>query len=1224
MSKKDLIKKEEPISYNELLTLTPRILDGEEKERIEPYLSRLKQAIDQGDILNIALTGNYGSGKSTILRTFENENKEYKYLSISLASFNDDQEKPDLKENEEIEKHNLENKKKSELQEDIEQQLEISILQQIFYKVSADEIPDSRFKRIKDFDNKRTRKYIAFSALWIISAFFLFGFDYIQDLNPRVWDFGKAESWIAIISASFFVYGLSYLMKFGFRSFSNSKINKFSFKGEIELGEASIFNKNLDEILYFFERTEYNVVVFEDIDRFDTTGIFTKLRELNKLINNCDLIDRDINFIYAVKDTVFKDKTERVKFFDFIIPVIPFINSKNASDQLNKLIKKYELTDKLSKKFVSDIVSMIPDIDMRLLINTFHEYTVFKEKIGDDGINHERLFSILVYKNLYPEDFSMLYQEGGKLFNVINSKEKYIITLTKKLKNDIQELESEIDSLDQHNHIQIKELRSAYILRYIDSLKGIFLNISIAGKNKKLFELIEDENFKEIQEGKKVEYEFLSSGYKRKEKSNVSFDHIEGLVNNKYPYDERERFIRDRKENKVNSIKNEILEKKNQIREANKLTLSEVFKKMDTNDVYRDFKDNDLVRYLLSGGYLNENYLDYISLFHEVNLTRDEFKYLRSIKSNKEPDFEFEIENHFALVSDIDKRYFSNKSILNYDLVEYLVNHSSQFQDKATMFYSSLANREEIYFEFIVTFIKERSSCRRKFVLNLIKQRKSFWDELFHDSNLPEQEIFEVVNYLLEYSSADDLKQLDNVESLKGYFEEIENPISVGTSLVDSKTFQEFINAKSVKLKNLEKTDNLSNHFFDFIIKNKAYEINYYNVLVILNSILSDIEESEIKQSIYTHICDSDITELKNYIEEYINEFVSKVLLYDKRSHSENEDSLIALLNAESLDSRFKSQLIDIQKNRISSIDKLIDHEAREIVTSANKIKATWENVYFYYDQFDESFLNETIIKFLNNEDNHTDLSESSLFEISEVERAKLLKFRDALLYCSELNPVAYKNILKSQIPIDSVDFSKLNTEMAEILLEEEILGLDTHNYDGLKSIEGSLHIGLIEAHIKNFIKDSSSFSLDNKDWHLILSSDKIKKAQKAELLPYLSTNELSDKNVAKIVLELHPGQKIEKYGFDEIKAMLAHRGALRRRISLLLFYIDDLRDDQLKVILSQFGEDYKNLFELRKMPSFPNNKEHKLLLENLIHRDIISRIIPKGEKIKAICQWKK
>ena len=46
---------------------------------------------------------------------------------------------------------------------------------------------------------------------------------------------------------------------------------------------ASYFDKYMDEVLYLFAQSEANVVVFEDLDRFDDVYIFEKLREIEKL-----------------------------------------------------------------------------------------------------------------------------------------------------------------------------------------------------------------------------------------------------------------------------------------------------------------------------------------------------------------------------------------------------------------------------------------------------------------------------------------------------------------------------------------------------------------------------------------------------------------------------------------------------------------------------------------------------------------------------------------------------------------------------------------------------------------------------------------------------------------------------------------------------------------------------------------------------------------------------
>ena len=141
---------------------------------------------------------------------------------------------------------------------------------------------------------------------------------------------------------------------------------KFSIKNaEIEIGtevSKSALNTYLDEILYFFEVSKYSVVFIEDLDRFEQSDIFVKLRELNQLINNSKKVKQNVVFVYAIKDEMFMNK-ERTKFFDFIIPVIPVINNSNSKEKLQTILKKsnYEI----SQDLISNISIFIDD--MRLL-----------------------------------------------------------------------------------------------------------------------------------------------------------------------------------------------------------------------------------------------------------------------------------------------------------------------------------------------------------------------------------------------------------------------------------------------------------------------------------------------------------------------------------------------------------------------------------------------------------------------------------------------------------------------------------------------------------------------------------------------------------------------------------------------------------------------------------------------------------------------------------------
>lgn len=84
-------------------------------------------------------------------------------------------------------------------------------------------------------------------------------------------------------------------------------MEKLSYKRNIHIQQTSGRNH------LFFQVTNYDVLIIEDLDRFNTSDIYLKLRELNQLINDSKEIGRHITFIYAVKDDVFKD-SQRAKF----------------------------------------------------------------------------------------------------------------------------------------------------------------------------------------------------------------------------------------------------------------------------------------------------------------------------------------------------------------------------------------------------------------------------------------------------------------------------------------------------------------------------------------------------------------------------------------------------------------------------------------------------------------------------------------------------------------------------------------------------------------------------------------------------------------------------------------------------------------------------------------------------------------------------------------------
>ena len=321
------------MAYSEYRDLTPidSIENGDE------YNEALNWAFQNKKVKNIALTGPYGAGKSSIIETFLRKNDEDKSalnkirssaLKISMATF--------LKGN------TATNDPNGKIQVDADE-VEKGILKQLFYKVEPGRIPQSRYRKLHPIKKLKTFLYVLVDMLVIL--FFM------EAMTPTTCDkFMKVIERVVspVLPTPFFTKATAVLL---FALFAwiitclyRTAISKFRVK-EIKLPtdttvqngaeEAdSVFNRNLDEIMYFFEETGYKTVFFEDLDRLDDPKIFVHLRELNNLLNNDDAIKaKPIVFVYAVRDDIFS-KEDRTKFFDFIIPVIPVINSTNSGEIL--------------------------------------------------------------------------------------------------------------------------------------------------------------------------------------------------------------------------------------------------------------------------------------------------------------------------------------------------------------------------------------------------------------------------------------------------------------------------------------------------------------------------------------------------------------------------------------------------------------------------------------------------------------------------------------------------------------------------------------------------------------------------------------------------------------------------------------------------------------------------------------------------------------------------
>lgn len=483
-----LASKEGICQENQLRPMTPKY----ESSQHGRYVGRLNDALYKQNCKNVALSGSYGSGKSSILEQFAKEAKaEGHYIAkVSLANFctspSSDGSDPKLSTT---------------------ALLEREILGQLLYQGNPSKASKSSFNQVHNIPLYRQIPKILSLSLVLFTAII------IAVLLPGVIK-GDAERWfnalasmnddslhhclllsIVIASVAFFLSMiisaclLSSINILHLKSISASGLNLSLDK---EVGDSSYFNKYRDELIYLFEINKYDTVIFEDIDRFDDLGIFDELRKLNDLLNLAPGIvgkkgNKVIRFVYAIKDSIFTFCNEskgaskevlgsgRVKFFDMVISVVPFISKFNANEMAAKVfaseLKDAGQTDEGTR--YSDLLLLAaPYIaDMRLMVSIRNDYLVMTQEMGSPsfgnpsalGLTCTGILAIAIYKNLYPLEYEDLRIGKGKLNELYDIHQKGInrllpqLSAAKKLLQFCKEFGGSLDDVAETLGNELKE-----------------------------------------------------------------------------------------------------------------------------------------------------------------------------------------------------------------------------------------------------------------------------------------------------------------------------------------------------------------------------------------------------------------------------------------------------------------------------------------------------------------------------------------------------------------------------------------------------------------------------------------------------------------------------------------------------------------------------------------------------------------------------------------------
>lgn len=908
-------------------SLTPEILDKNKSI----YTEALEYAFSNNDIKNIAITGIYGAGKSSVWKTYANNKKFKNCITVSLGKYDDSK----INEEDNI---------------GLENRLERQLINQMLSQINASYIPLSKYKFKENITDKKLKLKVFWSMLFILSILLWFTRDLmIAIFNNLFTQFASGIIVNVIVSLLFIIPVTRFLFYF----YKENKVtfSKINLKGteanfKEEKTDETVLDRDIKEIVYLLNSSKCSVIVFEDIDRYENSRIFTKLRELNFLLNSFIKSNgeeqRIVRFVYMLKDSMFYSKN-RTKFFDFILPIVPVVDSKTSENKLIELLSRIE--NKPDDNVIANISLYIDD--MRLLKNVVNEYIVYSKIIPleEMDLNANNLFALITLKNIFPYEFDLLQEDRGFIRSVFDKLETERTILINKYLTKIENIKDEIAFINNKVVDDKFELMSTMIPS----------DVSLYNSNKESWSEYLKKWSNSPNENVDIRYSGGASRY---------FRYSEFIDNFVLNTEEKKKIIErfpNSKETELNRLYSEIEKLKLNIKDVGIYKYKKIISELSSDRIDELFsiEDNNkitqshyfsLIRYLIVEGLIDETYWYYKGNFDidkSKALKRNDMLYMKNLLEAKKQDVFLDVETPLAIIKRLNLNDFSRFNILNKNILETCIKESL---DENVIIITDSVDVNDEYVELVKIINCFDIEITEKYISIILESNVEKIVEILDACNGEYDNTFK--NILLSLLTNESISS-DKLKIFSNYIEENENIISE----IPEDKFDLFINnisVSNIKFYSLTECD-ISINRLESIENSQSYYLSVNNVIYVAKRLLGkEIYYSNLISEVYQ----SKLLEsTKEYIEDHFVDFVHDYITSNAidESYCDSEEIVIKILTS-NLSDDYKIKYANKNETIITDITLLgniLENEFVDVLFNKDIIKFTKENVSNFWNSID-------------------------------------------------------------------------------------------------------------------------------------------------------------------------------------------------------------------------------------------------------------------------------
>lgn len=1015
--------------------------------RLGSYKTALDFAIERDEIRNIALSGSYGSGKSSVINSYERDRTDKKFLHISLADFRKDGQHADSKDTANL--------------------LEGKILNQLIHQIDSKSIKQSQF-RIKTDDVPHQKLFsVIFCTVYIFILLYSIRFDawrtFAATLPPGPLDISwTANPSVRVVTILIcFLMGGMALYRFIQAHDLQRVFKKLDVKGIVgieifENTDDSYFDKYLNEVLYLFERSGADAIVFEDLDRYEVTRIFEKLKEISDLLYQRSQRTAGTQtaekkstpkFFYLIRDDVFSS-SDRSKFFDFIIPVVPVIATENAHSLIQERFDELGLQDSFERRFLRAVSLYLTDL--RLINNIVNEYVIYQDLLGSNDLqrdpNHQ--LAIIIYKNLFPKDFEQLQRGAGYVYSMFAQREALLKKRRAKLEEEARQIKLRLEQAQREHLQRLDELNALFLPQsnHVAQINGVVPSMNLS----------RTELVKQLLAAQRATYRtYQSSG-------TINIDSLREQMESDPEYQRRKQAIESQDVQQSSRLKLRLIDIDQELHRLNTQKLHELLTDDDfwlpeslTEEKLREFsyitssREFDLLKYLIRDGYIDENYSIYISYFYPNSLTIRDKNFLLRLTSRQKPDYSYPLNSRALVLDWIDESYFTLAAIGNFSLFNYLLEQKNY---RLLKIWLEAAKRwgdmDKSAFDFPVSLWRNTPSRGYlAFVINSIAPGWFFeWTnlELLDDSEWQQYAAQTLLNCGLTL-----LRQMNQDNWLSDRISNRETFLQINNPEIKKLTIA--LRTLGVRFRNLTFREQ------DLPLVERVYQENLYelnaNMLELWLSTFYGAPINEALKKSYTYLLYKPDEPLSRRVEEHFGEYLEVLFGQDDFFFFDAPQAVLALLNHPDSSVAYGEIYIRHLGTVLQDLRQVDRTELWPTLLDEKCVDFQWENVVAYYKENCDgtNSLDRHLIDFLQQGYDSLNWTWGKLREEMGEDSASVLYQK--LIQCTSLSTERYRAILK---PIgahyDVFTTKGLPNEYLEIVIELGIIAVTSENIDFMRS----------------------------------------------------------------------------------------------------------------------------------------------------------------------------